>query len=109
MQARSVHGCTQTATHAGFPYALSLRPITHWAALEGWMAVALMAEHDVARKARPMTTTEQAVCTGVRNLRAFTRFSLRPIPQWAPTAVALMADHDDARQASSSVRAPVAR
>ena len=51
-----------------------------------------------------MTTIEQAVCTGVRNLRAFTRVSLRPIPQWAAlegyTAVALMAEHDDAGQAS---------
>ena len=83
-RAGSVHECTQTAClHAGFPYALSLRAIPHWAALEGCTAVALMAEHDDARQARPMTTIEQAVCTGVRNLRASTRFSLRPIPQWA--------------------------
>jgi len=52
-----------------------------------------------------MTTIEQAVSTGVRNLRACTRFSLRPIPQWAAlevsTSVALMTEyHDDARQAS---------
>jgi len=53
---------------------------------------------------RGMTTIEQAVCTGVRNVRACTRISLRPIPQWSAlegcTAVALMAEHDDARQAS---------
>ena len=64
--------------------------------------MALMAEHDDARQARPMTTIEQTVCTGVRNLRAFMRVSLRPIPQWASlegsTTVALMAEHDDARQ-----------
>ena len=51
-----------------------------------------------------MTTVEQVVCTGVRNLRFYTRVSLRPIPQWAAlegcTAVALMAEHDDAGQAS---------
>ena len=51
-----------------------------------------------------MTTIEQAVCTGVRNLRACTRVFLRPIVQWAAlegcTAVALIAEHDDARQAS---------
>jgi len=67
------------------------------------MAVALMAEHDDTRQARPMTTIEQAVCTGVRNLRAYTRVSLRPIPQWTALegmAVALMAEHDDARQTS---------
>ena len=64
-RAGSVHGCTQTAyLYAGFPYALSLRPIPQWAALEGCTAVALMAEHDDARQARPMTTIEQAVCTG---------------------------------------------
>jgi len=52
----------------------------------------------------PVTTIEQAVCTGVRNLRDSTRVSLRPIPRWAAlegcTAVALMAEHDDAGQAS---------
>ena len=49
----SVHGCTQTAcVYAGLPYALSLRPIPQWAALEGCTAVALMAEHDDARQAR---------------------------------------------------------
>jgi len=57
-----------------------------------------------AVRCRPMTTIEQAVCTSVRNLRACTRVSLRPIPQWAAlegcTAVALMADHDDTRQPS---------
>ena len=41
------------------------------------------------------------MCTGVRNLRACTRVSLRPIPQWAAlegcTAVALMAEHEDAK------------
>ena len=74
---RKLRACTQ-----GFP-ALSLRPIPQWAALEGCTAVALMAEHDDARQARPMTTIEQAVCMGERNLRACTRFSLRPIPQWA--------------------------
>ena len=51
-----------------------------------------------------MTAVEQAVYTGVRNLRALTRVSLYPIPQWAVlegcTAVALMAEHDDAEQAS---------
>ena len=51
-----------------------------------------------------MTTLGQAVCTGVRNLRACTRVSLRPIPQWAAlegcTAVALMAEHDDAGEVS---------
>ena len=50
-----------------------------------------------------MTTIEEAVCTGVRNLRACTRVSVRPIPQWAAlegcTAMALMAEYDDARQA----------
>ena len=58
---------------------------------------------DSAARCRPMTTIEQAVCTGVRNLRACTRVSLRPIPQWTVlgccTVVALMVDHDDARQA----------
>ena len=55
-----------------------------------------------AVRCNPMATIEQAVCTGVRNLRASTRISLRPIPQWTAlegcTAVALMAEHDDARQ-----------
>ena len=57
-----------------------------------------------AVRGNPVTTIEQAVCTGVRNLRAGTRGSLRPIPQWAAlqgcTAVALMAEHDDAGQVS---------
>ena len=55
-----------------------------------------------AVRCNPMTTIEQAVCTGVRNLRAC-RISLRPIPQWAAlegcTAVTLTSEHDDARQA----------
>ena len=75
-RAGSVHICVLARR-------VSLRPIPQWAALEGYTAVALMAEHDDARQARPMTTIEQAVCTGVRNLRACTRVSLRPIPQWA--------------------------
>ena len=57
-----------------------------------------------AVKGNPVAAVEQAVCTGVLNLRALTRVSLRPIPQWAAlegcTAVALMAEHDDAEQAS---------
>ena len=69
-----------------------------------------MAEHDDARQTRPMTTIEQALCTGVRNLRAGTRVTLRPMPQWTAlegsttlegsTAGALMTEYDDARQAS---------
>ena len=51
-----------------------------------------------------MAAVEQAVCTGVRNLRALARVSLHPIPPWTSlevcTAVALMAKHDDAKQAS---------
>jgi len=47
---------------------------------------------------------KQAVCTGARNLRALTRVSLRPLPQWDAlqgcTTVALMAEHEDAEQAS---------
>ena len=70
------------------------RRVSVLSALEGCTAVALMAEHDDARQARPMTTIEQAVCTGERNLRACTRISLRPILQWAAlegcTAVAQM-------------------
>ena len=57
-----------------------------------------------AVKDNTMAAVEQAVCTGVRNVRALTRASLHPIPQWAVlkgyTAVALMAEHDDAKQAS---------
>ena len=61
-----------------------------------------------------MATVEQAVGTGVRNVRALTQDSLHPIPQWAAledcTAAVLMAEHDDAKQASGqSVRVPVAR
>jgi len=51
-----------------------------------------------------MTTIEQAVCTGVRNLRACTQGFHTPYPVVGGTegctAVALMAEHDDARQAS---------
>ena len=51
-----------------------------------------------------MTTVEQTVYTGLRNVRALTRDSLHPIPQWAAlegcTAVALMAEHDDTKQTS---------
>jgi hypothetical protein len=57
-----------------------------------------------AVKGNTMATVEQAVCTGVRNVRALTRDSLHPILQWAAlegcTAVALMAEHDDAEHAS---------
>ena len=57
-----------------------------------------------AVKGNTMTAVEQAVCTGVRNVRALTRVSLHPIPHWAAlegcTAVALMTDPDDAKQAS---------
>jgi len=51
-----------------------------------------------------MVTAEEAVGTGVRNVRTLTRDSLHPIPQWAAlegcTAAVLMAEHDDAKQAS---------
>jgi len=57
-----------------------------------------------AVRGNPVTVVVQAVCTGVRNLRALTRVSLRPMPQWAAlegcTAVALMTEHDDAEKAS---------
>jgi len=57
-----------------------------------------------AVKGNTMATFDQAVCTGVRNVRALTRDSLHPIPQWAALegcmAVALMAEHDNAEQAS---------
>jgi len=57
-----------------------------------------------AVKGNTVAAVEQAVCTGARNLRALTRVSLRPLPQWAApegcTAVALMAEHDDAEQVS---------
>ena len=50
-RADSVHGRTQTAyLHAGFHYALSLRPIPQWAALEGCTVVALMGEPDDAKQ-----------------------------------------------------------
>ena len=55
-------------------------------------------------KGNTMATVEQAVCTGVRNVRALTRDSLHPILQWVVLedcmAVALMAEHDDAEHAS---------
>ena len=51
-----------------------------------------------------MATVDQAVCMGVCNVRALTRDSLHPIPQWttleACTPVALMAEHDDVKEAS---------
>jgi len=51
-----------------------------------------------------VTAVVQAVCTGVRNVCALTRVSLRPIPQWdileGCTVVALMAEHDDTEKAS---------
>ena len=57
-----------------------------------------------AVKGNTVAAVEQAVCTGVRNLRTLTRVSLRPIPQWAALegcmAVEVMAEHDDAEQAS---------
>ena len=57
-----------------------------------------------AVKGNTVAAVEQAVCAGVRNLRALTRVSLRPIPQWAALegcmAVEVMAEHDDAEQAS---------
>jgi len=56
-----------------------------------------------AVKVNTMTTVE-AVCTGVRNVRALTRVSLHPIPNWDVledcTAVALMTEHDDSKEAS---------
>ena len=42
--------------------------------------MALMGEHDDARQERPITTIEQAVCTGVRNLRACTQGFPTPYP-----------------------------
>ena len=36
-----------------------------------------------AVKGNTVAAVEQAVCMGVHNLRALTRVSLRPIPQWA--------------------------
>ena len=55
-------------------------------------------------KGNTIATVDQAVCMGVCNVRALTRDSLHPIPQWttleACTPVALMAEHDDAKQAS---------
>jgi len=55
-------------------------------------------------KGNTEAAVKQAVCTGARNLRALTRFTLRPLPQWDAlqgcTAVALMAEHDNAEQAS---------
>jgi len=55
-------------------------------------------------KVNTMSGVEQAVCTGIRNVRSLTQVSLHSIPQWAAlegcTAVAWMAEHDDAKQAS---------
>ena len=69
-------------------------------------AAADESEGGSAVRCDPVTTIDQVVCTGVRNLRACTRVSLRPIPQWAAlqgcTAVVLMAEHDDARQNDNS-------
>ena len=57
-----------------------------------------------AGKGITMATFEQAVGTGVRNVRTLTRDSLHPIPQWVTleggTTAVLMVDHDDAKQAS---------
>jgi len=57
-----------------------------------------------AGKGITMATVEQAVGTGVHNVRALTRDSLHPIPQWPSlegcTVAVLMAEHDDAKQAS---------
>jgi len=54
-----------------------------------------------AVKDNTMAAVEQAVCMGVRNVRALTRVSLHPIPQWAALegcmAVSWMAEHDDAK------------
>ena len=51
-----------------------------------------------------MAAVEQAVCTGVRNVRSLTRVSLYPIPEWGTlegcTVVALMTEYDDTKQAS---------
>ena len=51
-----------------------------------------------------MATVEQAVGTGVRNVRAVTRDSLHPTPQWAAleccTTAVLMTEYDDAKQPS---------
>jgi len=51
-----------------------------------------------------MSTVEQAVGTGVRNVRTLTLDSLHPIPKWPSlegfTVAVLMAEHDDAKQAS---------
>ena len=55
-------------------------------------------------RGNPVTAVVQAVSTGVRNVRALTRDSVHPIPQWAAlegcTAALLMAGNDDAKQAS---------
>ena len=57
-----------------------------------------------AVRCNPMTTIEQAVCTGVRNLRACTQGFPTPYPPRAAlqgcTAVALIVEHDDARHAN---------
>ena len=67
-------------------------------------AVANEAGSSSTVRGNTIAADDQAVCTGVRNLRAHTQVSLHPIPQWAAmegcTAVALMAEHEDAKQAS---------
>ena len=51
-----------------------------------------------------MVTVEQTVGTGVRKVRALTRDSQHPIPQWAAlegcTTAVLMTEYDDAKKAS---------
>ena len=51
-----------------------------------------------------MTAIKQTVCSVVRNVRALTRVSLHPIPQWVAlegcTVVVLMVEYDDAKHAS---------
>jgi len=57
-----------------------------------------------AVKGNTEAAAKQPVCTGARNLRALTRVSLRPLPQWAAlqgcTAAALMAEHYNAEKSS---------
>jgi len=54
-----------------------------------------------AVRGNPVTAVVQAVGTGVCNVRALTRDSLHPIPQWTAledcTAALLMTEHDDAK------------
>ena len=57
-----------------------------------------------AVKGNTMTAIKQTVCSVVRNVRALTRVSLHPIPQWVAlegcTVVVLMVEYDDAKHAS---------